>query len=80
MAAHGLLTRPTHFPLPPYQALLLLWQLLAGRDAVSDRFYRALYVTLLSDGVRAAGKAPLFMSLLFKVCVCGGGGGGRLTW
>ncbi len=50
------------------QALLLLFQLLSGREAVSDRFYRALYDVLLADGPFAATKAPMFMSLLYKVC------------
>jgi len=48
------------------QALLLLFQLLSGRNAVSDRFYRALYTALLLDGVRAGSKAPQFLALLFK--------------
>ena len=49
------------------QALLLLHQLLSGRQAISDRFYRALYAVLLQEGPRASGvRAPQFLSLLFK--------------
>ena len=48
------------------QALMLLFQLLAGRGAASDRFYRALYAALLAEGARAGGKAPQFLALLFK--------------
>jgi hypothetical protein len=36
------------------QALMLMHQLLSGRNAVSDRFYRALYAVLLAEGARGA--------------------------
>jgi hypothetical protein len=39
--------------LPP-QALMLMHQLLSGRNAVSERFYRALYAVLLAEGARGA--------------------------
>uniref|UniRef100_A0A383VK77 CCAAT-binding factor domain-containing protein n=1 Tax=Tetradesmus obliquus TaxID=3088 RepID=A0A383VK77_TETOB len=50
------------------QALMLMHQLLSGRNAVSDRFYRALYAVLLAEGARGAAgaRAPQFMSLLVK--------------
>jgi hypothetical protein len=44
-------------PAPPAQALMLVYQLLSGRNAVSDRFYRALYAVLLSEGARGAAGA-----------------------
>lgn len=36
------------------QALMLMYQLLAGRNAVSERFYRALYTVLLTEGATGA--------------------------
>lgn len=48
------------------QALMLMWQLLAGRGAVSDRFYRALYAVLATDGPCTSSKATMFLALLFK--------------
>jgi hypothetical protein len=33
---------------------MLMHQLLSGRNAVSDRFYRALYAVLLAEGARGA--------------------------
>jgi hypothetical protein len=36
---------------------MLVYQLLSGRNAVSDRFYRALYAVLLSEGARGAAGA-----------------------
>jgi ribosome biogenesis protein MAK21 len=54
------------------QALMLLYQLLSGgagsggAAGCSDRFYRALYGCMLSEGPRASGSAAQFMSLLHK--------------
>ncbi|KAL3136772.1 hypothetical protein ABBQ38_005486 [Trebouxia sp. C0009 RCD-2024] len=48
------------------QALLLLFQLMSTQNAISDRFYRALYAVLLHPEVARSGKSPLFLSLLFK--------------
>jgi ribosome biogenesis protein MAK21 len=48
------------------QALLLLQQLMAGRDAVSDRFYRALYAVLSSPELPRSTKAPLLLGLVFR--------------
>jgi hypothetical protein len=33
---------------------MLMYQLLAGRNAVSERFYRALYTVLLTEGATGA--------------------------
>lgn len=49
------------------QALMLLFQLMASRNAVSDRFYRALYAILVTQGPATSSKAPMFMALLYKV-------------
>lgn len=48
------------------QALMLVWQLLSGRGASSDRFYRALYAVLGTSGPPTSSKAPMFLALLFK--------------
>lgn len=48
------------------QALLLLFQLLSGQSAVSDRFYRALYAALASGELTKSAKASMFLSLLIK--------------
>jgi len=48
------------------QALLLLFQLLSGQSAVSDRFYRALYAALASGELTKSTKASMFLSLLVK--------------
>lgn len=48
------------------QALLLLHQLMASRNSVSDRFYRALYAVLASPELTRSTKAPMFLALLFK--------------
>lgn len=48
------------------QALLLLHQLMSSRNAVSDRFYRALYSMVMSPDLSTSTKAPMFLSLLFK--------------
>lgn len=33
---------------------MLMYQLLAGRNAVSERYYRALYAVLLTEGATGA--------------------------
>mmetsp|Transcript_8714 Transcript_8714/g.18540 ORF Transcript_8714/g.18540 Transcript_8714/m.18540 type:complete len:1163 (-) Transcript_8714:938-4426(-) len=48
------------------QALMLMFQLMSSRNAISDRFYRALYSVLLSDGPITSNKTPMFLALLFK--------------
>ncbi|KAK9819570.1 hypothetical protein WJX81_001337 [Elliptochloris bilobata] len=48
------------------QALALLQQLLADRGAMSDRFYRALYATLLAPELPGSTKAAMFLSLMFR--------------
>lgn len=48
------------------QALMLLFQLMSSRNALSDRFYRALYSVLLTDGPTTSTKAPMFLSMLYK--------------
>lgn len=45
---------------------MLMHQLMAARDSVSDRFYRALYSVLATDGPTTSSKAPMFLALLFK--------------
>jgi hypothetical protein len=42
----------------PLQALMLMYQLLAGRNAVSERYYRALYAVLLTEGATGAAGEP----------------------
>ena len=51
---------------------MLMYQLMSSRNSVPDRFYRAVYSVLLSDGPSTSSKAPMFLSLVFKV---GGGPG-----
>ncbi|KAK9820060.1 hypothetical protein WJX72_005600 [[Myrmecia] bisecta] len=48
------------------QALMLLFQLMASRNAVNERFYRSLYAVLLSPEVARSSKTPMFLSLVFK--------------
>lgn len=48
------------------QALLLLHQLMSSRNSISDRFYRALYASLLSPELPRSTKGPMFLSLLYK--------------
>ena len=48
------------------QALLLLYQLMSSQSSISDRFYRALYATLLNKELPGSTKAPLFLSLFLK--------------
>ncbi|MCO5553080.1 hypothetical protein L7F22_006601 [Adiantum nelumboides] len=48
------------------QALMLLYQLLAKNNTVSDRLYRALYAVLLSPELFKSTKMELFLGLMFK--------------
>lgn len=48
------------------QALMLLYQLLAKNQTVSDRFYRALYSTLLTPALLKSSKTEMFLGLMFK--------------
>ncbi|CAM6017455.1 unnamed protein product [Sphagnum balticum] len=48
------------------QALMLLHQLMLKNQAVSERFYRALYAILLSPSLTKSSKAEMFLGLLFK--------------
>lgn len=48
------------------QALMLLYQLLAKNNTVSDRLYRALYAVLLSPGLSKSTKVEMFLGLVFK--------------
>lgn len=62
---------PPALPSPLPQALMLMFQLMSSRNSVPDRFYRAVYSVLLSDGPSTSSKAPMFLSLVFKVGVAG---------
>lgn len=48
------------------QALMLLYQLLAKNQTVSDRFYRALYSTLLTPALMKSSKTEMLLGLMFK--------------
>ncbi|GLJ10892.1 hypothetical protein SUGI_0137430 [Cryptomeria japonica] len=48
------------------QALMLLYQLLAKNQTVSDRFYRALYSTLLTPALMRSSKTEMLLGLMFK--------------
>ncbi|KAF5834970.1 CBF/Mak21 family-domain-containing protein [Dunaliella salina] len=48
------------------QALMLMWQLFSTQATISERFYRALYAVLSSDGPATSSKAPMFLALLYK--------------
>ncbi|KAJ9505795.1 hypothetical protein QJQ45_006511 [Haematococcus lacustris] len=48
------------------QALMLMWQLMSSKSAVTDRFYRALYSVMSNEAALTSSKAPMFLSLLFK--------------
>jgi len=48
------------------QALMLLYQLLAKNQTVSDRFYRAIYSTLLTPALMKSSKTEMFLGLMFK--------------
>jgi hypothetical protein len=47
---------------------MLMYQLLAGRNAVSERYYRALYAVLLTEGATgAAGERAAWGAEVHKV-------------
>jgi len=49
------------------RALMLLSQVFTSREEVSDRFYSALYATLLHpDLPRSTSRHPMFLNLLFR--------------
>ncbi|XBI47006.1 hypothetical protein VPH35_111084 [Triticum aestivum] len=48
------------------QALMLLYQISTKNQIASDRFYRALYVKLLSPSAVTSSKPELFLGLLVK--------------
>jgi len=63
---------PVHQGPDPQYALgnsLTPWLLgnTVAQATVSDRFYRALYAVLGSDGPATSSKAPMFLALLYKV-------------
>ncbi|KAJ3088334.1 hypothetical protein HK102_008997 [Quaeritorhiza haematococci] len=48
------------------QALTLIFQVQSSRQALSDRFYRALYDTLLDHRLPTASKHAMYLNLLFR--------------
>nr|XP_014342691.1 PREDICTED: CCAAT/enhancer-binding protein zeta [Latimeria chalumnae] len=48
------------------QALMLLFQVMDSQQAVSDRYYTALYRKLLDPGLALCSKYSLFLNLLYK--------------
>ncbi|KAH6602664.1 hypothetical protein BASA61_000891 [Batrachochytrium salamandrivorans] len=48
------------------QSLTLIFQVQSSRQMVSDRFYRALYDTLLDQRLFEASKQSMYLNLLFK--------------
>ncbi|KAL5035406.1 hypothetical protein BDV3_005343 [Batrachochytrium dendrobatidis] len=48
------------------QSLTLILQVQSSREMVSDRFYRALYDTLLDNRLFEASKQSMYLNLLFK--------------
>merc|ERR1719391_987805 len=48
------------------QALTLLHQVMEGREAVTDRFYTALYRKILDPALSSSSKQVMFLNLLFK--------------
>lgn len=48
------------------QALTLLFQVSATQQAVSDRFYTALYETLIDARLASCSKQAMYLNLLFK--------------
>lgn len=43
---------------------------MSSRNSIPDRFYRAMYTVLLTDGPSTSTKAPMFLGLVFKVGQC----------
>ena len=48
------------------QALLLVFQVSSKQQAVSDRFYRVLYDTLIDPRLASCSKQAMYLNLLFK--------------
>merc|ERR550532_1375185 len=48
------------------QALTLLYQVMDSREAVTDRFYSALYKKILDPGLTTSSKQVMFLNLLYK--------------
>jgi ribosome biogenesis protein MAK21 len=48
------------------QALLLIFQVSNAKQAVSDRFYRTLYESLLDQRLISSSKQALYLNLLFR--------------
>ena len=48
------------------QALSLVYQVSATQQAVSDRFYRTLYDTLIDQRLSSSSKQAMYLNLLFK--------------
>ncbi|XP_041105380.1 CCAAT/enhancer-binding protein zeta [Polyodon spathula] len=48
------------------QALMLLFQVMDSQQAVSDRYYVALYKKLLDPGLAVCSKQSMFLNLLYK--------------
>ncbi|KAJ3163027.1 hypothetical protein HDU86_002196 [Geranomyces michiganensis] len=48
------------------QALSLILQVQSSRQSVSDRFYRALYDTLIDPRLYSASKQAMYLNLLFR--------------
>ncbi|MGH0126400.1 UNVERIFIED_CONTAM: hypothetical protein FKN15_030264 [Acipenser sinensis] len=48
------------------QALMLLFQVMDSQQAVSDRYYVALYKKLLDPGLAFCSKQSMFLNLLYK--------------
>jgi ribosome biogenesis protein MAK21 len=48
------------------QALMLLLQVMTAQDAMSDRFYKALYAKLNSPDVETTSKHSMFLNIVYK--------------
>ncbi|KAJ3164774.1 hypothetical protein HDU88_004986 [Geranomyces variabilis] len=64
----GTLFRVTHVGTfnTSIQALSLILQVQSSRQSVSDRFYRALYDTLVDPRLYSASKQAMYLNLLFR--------------
>jgi ribosome biogenesis protein MAK21 len=50
------------------QALSLIYQVQTTLQIISDRFYRALYATLLDRRLHEASKQSMYLNLLYRAC------------
>ncbi|GAA6064635.1 hypothetical protein JCM10212_003360 [Sporobolomyces blumeae] len=48
------------------QALLLIYHVSAAKRAISDRFYRALYASILDSRLTTSSKQALYLNLVFR--------------